>query len=29
MLGIGQLHKSNAIPIFKQADAVDLANMRR
>jgi len=29
MIGIGQLHKSNAIPIFKQADAVDLANMRR
>jgi hypothetical protein len=29
MIGVGQLHKSNAIPIFKQADAVDLANMRR
>lgn len=29
MLGIGQLHKSNAIPVFKQEDAVDLAKMRR
>ena len=29
MLGIGQLHKSNAIPIFRQQDAEDLARMRR
>lgn len=29
MLGIGQLHKSNAIPIFKKSDANDLAKMRR
>jgi len=29
MLGIGQLHKSNAIPVFKQSDAEDLAKMRR
>jgi hypothetical protein len=29
MLGIGQLHKSNAIPIFKKEDAIDIAKMRR
>jgi hypothetical protein len=29
MIGIGQLHKSNAVPVFRQTDAVDLANMRR
>lgn len=29
MLGIGQLHKSNAVPVFKQEDAIDLARMRR
>lgn len=29
MLGIGQLHKSNAIPVFRQQDAEDLAKMRR
>jgi hypothetical protein len=29
MLGIGQLHKSNAVPVFREQDAVDLANMRR
>lgn len=29
IVGIGVLHKSNSIPIFKQEDAVDLANMRR
>lgn len=29
ILGVGQLHKSNAIPIFKQEDAEDLAKMRR
>ena len=29
MIGIGQLHKSNAVPIFKKSDAEDLAKMRR
>ena len=29
MLGIGQLHKSNAVPVFKQSDAEDIAKMRR
>lgn len=29
MIGIGQLHKSNAVPVFKQSDAEDLARMRR
>lgn len=29
MIGIGQLHKSNAVPVFKQEDAQDLARMRR
>ena len=29
MLGIGQLHKSNAIPIFRSDDIVDLSHMRR
>ena len=29
MLGIGQLHKSNAVPVFKQEDAQDIARMRR
>ena len=29
MIGIGQLHKSNAIPIFRKSDAEDLAKMRR
>lgn len=29
MIGIGQLHKSNAVPVFREQDAVDLANMRR
>jgi hypothetical protein len=29
MIGIGQLHKSNAIPIFRKEDAEDLARMRR
>ena len=29
MLGIGQLHKSNAVPVFRQQDAEDLAKMRR
>jgi hypothetical protein len=29
MLGIGTLHKSNAVPIFSVEDAKDQANMRR
>ena len=29
MLGIGQLHKSNAVPVFRQDDAKDIASMRR
>jgi len=29
MIGIGQLHKSNGIPIFRKQDAEDLARMRR
>ena len=29
MLGIGQLHKSNAVPVFSQDEATDLARMRR
>lgn len=29
MLGIGQLHKSNAVPVFRQEDAEDIARMRR
>jgi hypothetical protein len=29
MLGIGTLHKSNAVPIFCEDDAKDQANMRR
>jgi phosphoheptose isomerase len=29
MIGIGTLHKSNAIPIFNTQDAKDQANMRR
>ena len=29
MLGIGTLHKSNAVPIFSKEDAKDQANMRR
>ena len=29
MIGIGQLQKSSAVPVFKQEDAQDLANMRR
>ena len=29
MLGIGQLHKSNCVPIFNQEDAIDVAKMRR
>lgn len=29
MIGVGQLHKSNAVPVFRQEDAEDLARMRR
>jgi hypothetical protein len=29
MIGIGQLHKSNAVPVFRSDDAKDLASMRR
>jgi len=29
MLGIGTLHKSNAVPVFSQEDAQDMAKMRR
>ena len=29
MLGIGTLHKSNAVPIFNSEDALDQAKMRR
>lgn len=29
MLGIGTLHKSNAVPVFSDEEAVDMAKMRR
>ena len=29
LIGIGQMHKSNAVPIFKQEDAEEIARMRR
>ena len=29
MLGVGQLHKSNAVPVFCDQDAIDIARMRR
>ena len=29
MLGIGQLHKSNSVPVFSKEDAVDISKMRR
>lgn len=29
MLGIGTLHKSNAVPIFNSGEAVEMARMRR
>jgi hypothetical protein len=29
MIGIGQLHKSNAVPIFSQEEAIDISKMRR
>jgi hypothetical protein len=29
MLGIGTLHKGNAVPVFSEQDAVDISRMRR
>jgi hypothetical protein len=29
MIGIGQLHKSNAVPVFSKEDAVAISQMRR
>ena len=29
MIGVGQLHKSNAVPVFSSDDAKDIARMRR
>lgn len=29
MLGIGTLHKSNAVPVFSNEEALDMAKMRR
>jgi hypothetical protein len=29
MIGIATLHKSNAVPVFNNMDAVDISNMRR
>lgn len=29
MLGIGTLHKGNAVPVFSEQDAKDIARMRR
>jgi len=29
MIGIGQLHKSNSIPVFSKEDAIDISKMRR
>jgi len=29
MIGIGQLHKSNASPVFSQEEAIDISKMRR
>lgn len=29
MIGIGQLHKSNAVPVFSSDDAVSISKMRR
>lgn len=29
MVGIGTLHKSNAVPIFSDQEAIDIAKMRR
>lgn len=29
MIGVGVLHKSNAVPVFSNEEAVDMARMRR
>ena len=29
IIGIAQMHKSNAVPIRRKKDAIDTANMRR
>lgn len=29
LLGIATMHKSNAVPVFKGQDAIDIAKMRR
>lgn len=29
MLGVAQLHKSNAIPVFRNEDVIDISKMRR
>ena len=29
MIGIAQMHKSNAVPVFSEEDAVAISNMRR
>lgn len=29
MLGIGTLHKSNAVPVFSEEEAIDISTMRR
>jgi hypothetical protein len=29
MIGIGQLHKSNAVPVFSDEEAVEISRMRR
>ena len=29
MIGIGTLHKSNAVPVFNTQEALDMAKMRR
>ena len=29
MIGIGQLHKSNAVPVFSAEDAINISKMRR
>jgi hypothetical protein len=29
MLGVSQLHKSNAVPVFSQEEIVDISKMRR
>ena len=29
MLGVSQLHKSNAVPVFRKEDVIDISKMRR